>query len=297
MINSIMDLVGNTPLLHIPKTNIYAKLECFNPTGSIKDRPAKQMILGAIENGVLKKDSIIIEPTSGNTGIGLAAIGRALGYKVIIVMPETMSEERRKLLKAYGAELVLTEGSKGMKGAIEKALELAQELPNAFIPSQFDNPDNPKAHYLATGPEIWEEMQGDIDFLVAGIGTGGTVMGTGRYLKEKKPDLRIVGVEPDSSPVLTKGYAGRHHIEGIGAGFIPSILDISFLDEILAVPEIEAIRAARDFVKQEGIFVGISSGAALFAAYVLSKRFPDKKIVAILPDSGDRYLSTKLCNE
>ncbi|MCM1196124.1 MAG: cysteine synthase A, partial [Roseburia sp.] len=283
MINSILDMVGNTPLLHIPKTNIFVKLECFNPTGSIKDRIAKQMIVEAIRKGQIKKDSILIEPTSGNTGIGIAALGRALGYRVVIVMPDTMSEERKKLLKVYGAELILTEGKKGMKGAIERALEFAQEFPNAIILNQFDNQSNPNAHYLTTGPEIWRDMEKDVDILIVGIGTGGTIMGTGRYLKEKNPNLKIIGVEPASSPLLTKGYAGIHHIEGIGAGFIPSILDVSFIDEILAISEVEAIEAARDFVKQEGLFVGISSGAVLFAAYKLSKNFPNQKIVAILP--------------
>ncbi|MDE6407851.1 MAG: cysteine synthase A [Anaeroplasmataceae bacterium] len=291
---SILDLVGNTPLLNIQNTNIYVKLECFNPTGSIKDRAAKQMLLKAIEDGSLENDAVIIEPTSGNTGIGLAAIGAYLGHKVILTMPETMSEERRKFLKAYGAELVLTEGKEGMQGAVLKAIELAQEYSNAFLPKQFDNPNNPMAHYLTTGPEIWEQMEGQIDILVAGIGTGGTIMGTGKYLKEKNPNLKIIGVEPALSPMLSKGYAGKHHIEGIGAGFIPSILDLAFLDEIMAVSDEEAIKATRSFVKREGIFVGISSGAALFAAYRLSKRFPDKKIVAILPDSGDRYFSTDL---
>ncbi len=291
MVKSILDLVGDTPILNIQNTNIYAKLECFNPTGSIKDRAAKQMLLAAQENGTLIENSVIIEPTSGNTGIGLAAIGAYLGYKVILTMPETMSEERRKLLKAYGAELVLTEGLQGMKGAICKAKEIAKLYSNAFIPSQFDNPNNPMAHYLTTGPEIWKQMEGQIDILVAGIGTGGTIMGTGKYLKEKNPNLKIIGVEPANSPVLTKGTSGRHRIEGIGAGFIPSILDSSFLEEVITVTDIEAIEASRSFAKQEGIFVGISSGAALYVAKCISKRYPNKKIVVILPDSGDRYLS------
>ncbi|MDE6656397.1 MAG: cysteine synthase A [Anaeroplasmataceae bacterium] len=296
MKESILDMIGNTPILHIKNTNIYAKLECFNPTGSIKDRAARQMIIEAIKEGSLKPDSIIIEPTSGNTGIGLAAIGSALGYKVILTMPETMSEERRKLLKAYGATLVLTEGSKGMKGSIQKAKELAGEYPNAFIPSQFDNPNNPKAHYISTGPEIWQDMKGQIDILVAGIGTGGTLTGAGKFLKENNPNIKIVGVEPAASPILTKGYSGPHKIQGIGAGFIPSVLDSSFLDEVISVTDEEALDSSRDFVKSMGIFVGISSGAALFAARKLASRYPDKKIVAIFPDSGDRYLSTELLN-
>ncbi|MDE7385313.1 MAG: cysteine synthase A [Anaeroplasmataceae bacterium] len=291
LVKSILDLVGNTPILNLPKTNIYVKLECFNPTGSIKDRPAKQMLMAAIEDGILSEDGVIIEPTSGNTGIGLAAIGTYLGHKVILTMPETMSEERRKLLKAYGAELVLTEGSQGMKGAICKAKEIAKLYSNAFIPSQFDNPNNPMAHYLTTGPETWKQMDGQVDILIAGIGTGGTIMGTGRYLKEKNPNLKIIGIEPANSPMLTKGISGKHHIEGIGAGFIPSILDSSFLDEVVAVTDIEAIEASKDFVKQEGIFVGISSGAALHVANCIAIRYPNKRIVAILPDSGDRYLS------
>ncbi|MDE7213066.1 MAG: cysteine synthase family protein, partial [Anaeroplasmataceae bacterium] len=225
MVDSMLDLIGNTPLYNIKDTNVFAKLECFNPTGSIKDRAAKQMILDAISSKALPPDSIIIEPTSGNTGIGLAAIGRALGYKVIIVMPDSMSEERRKLLKVYGADLVLTEGSKGMEGAIAKAYELKKSYSNAFIPSQFENPSNPKAHYLTTGPELWEQMDKKIDILIAGIGTGGTIMGMGKYLKEKNPNLKIIGVEPALSPMISKNIKGKHHIEGIGAGFIPKILD------------------------------------------------------------------------
>ena len=294
MTNSILDLIGNTPLFHIQGTNIYAKLECFNPTGSIKDRTAKQMILGAIEEGSLKKDSIIIEPTSGNTGIGLAAIGKALGYSVIITMPETMSKERRNLIKSYGATLVLTEGSKGMEGSIQKAYEIKEELKNAYIPNQFENPNNTLAHYYTTGPELWEDMEGKIDILVAGIGTGGTITGAGRFLKEKNPNLQIIGVEPAQSPILSKGYKGAHRIEGIGAGFIPQILDLSILDEIFCVWDEDAKASARDFVHQTGISVGISSGAALFAAKEVSKCFPDKKIAVILPDSGNRYLSTDL---
>lgn len=294
MINSILDLIGNTPLFHIQGTDIYAKLECFNPTGSIKDRTAKQMILGAIEDGSLKKDSIVIEPTSGNTGIGLAAIGNALGYSVMITMPETMSKERRNLIKSYGATLVLTDGSKGMEGAIQKAYELKKELKNVYIPNQFENPNNTLAHYYTTGPELWKDMEGKIDILVAGIGTGGTITGAGRFLKEKNPNLQIIGVEPAQSPILSKGYKGVHHIEGIGAGFVPKILDSSLLDEIFCVRDEEAKASARDFVQQTGISIGISSGAALFAAKEVSKRFPDKKIAVILPDSGNRYLSTDL---
>ena len=294
MVDSMLDLIGNTPLYNIKDTNVFAKLECFNPTGSIKDRAAKQMILDAISSKALPPDSIIIEPTSGNTGIGLAAIGRALGYKVIIVMPDSMSEERRKLLKVYGADLVLTEGSKGMEGAIAKAYELKKSYSNAFIPSQFENPSNPKAHYLTTGPELWEQMDKKIDILIAGIGTGGTIMGMGKYLKEKNPNLKIIGVEPALSPMISKNIKGKHHIEGIGAGFIPKILDTSFLDEIILVSDEDAFKASKDFVLKEGIFVGISSGAALHAAYLISQRDKKKRIGVILPDSGDRYLSTKL---
>ncbi|MDE7094956.1 MAG: cysteine synthase A, partial [Anaeroplasmataceae bacterium] len=286
MVKSMLDLIGNTPLYNIGDTNIYVKLECFNPTGSIKDRTAKQMILDAVDSKILTSDSIIIEPTSGNTGIGLAAIGRALGYKVIIVMPDSMSEERRKLLKAYGAELVLTEGAKGMQGAIAKAYELRDSYPNAFIPSQFENPSNPKAHYLSTGLELWEQMEKNIDILVAGIGTGGTIMGAGKYLKEKNPNLKIIGVEPALSPIISKNIKGKHHIEGIGAGFIPKILDTSFLDEVVLVSDEDAFQASKEFVLREGIFVGISSGAALYAAYLVSQRDKKKRIGVILPDSG-----------
>lgn len=294
MVNSIMNLIGNTPLLHIPGTNIYAKLECFNPTGSIKDRTAKQMILQAIEDKELTPGMYIIEPTSGNTGIGLASIGKALGYSVIITMPETMSKERRELVKSYGATLVLTDGSKGMTGAIQKAYELKEKLKNVYIPNQFENSNNTLAHYTTTGPELWKDMEGKIDALVAGIGTGGTITGAGKFLKEKKPNLQIIGVEPAQSPILSKGYKGAHHIEGIGAGFIPQILDLSILDEIICVWDEEAKSSARDFVQQTGISVGISSGAALFAAKEVSKRYPNKKIAVILPDSGNRYLSTDL---
>lgn len=294
MNKTILDLIGNTPILQIQNSNIYVKLECFNPTGSIKDRAAKQMILAAIQEGKLKTGSIIIEPTSGNTGIGLAAIGRALGYKVLLTMPDSMSEERRKLLRAYGAELILTDGKKGMRLAIEKAHALARDLPNAFLPSQFENTQNVLAHYKTTGPELWEQLEGKIDVLVAGIGSGGTITGTGKYLKEKNPKLRIVGVEPATSPVLTQGKAGMHHIEGIGAGFIPKILDTALLDEIITVTDQEALDSTKEFIRREGILVGISSGAALFAAKQLEKRYPNKKIVAILPDAGNRYLSKGL---
>lgn len=294
MNKTILDLIGNTPILQIQNSNIYVKLECFNPTGSIKDRAAKQMILAAIQEGKLKTGSIIIEPTSGNTGIGLAAIGRALGYKVLLTMPDSMSEERRKLLRAYGAELILTDGKKGMRLAIEKAHALARDLPNAFLPSQFENPQNVLAHYKTTGPELWEQLEGKVDVLVAGIGSGGTITGTGKYLKEKNPKLRIVGVEPAASPVLSQGKAGMHHIEGIGAGFVPKILDTALLDEIITVTDQEALDSTKEFIKREGILVGISSGAALFAAKQLEKRYPNKKIVAILPDAGNRYLSKGL---
>ena len=291
MKQSILDLVGNTPIYRIGNTNIYAKLECFNPTGSIKDRVAKQMILAARKANVLQPDSVIIEPTSGNTGIGLAAIGKALGYKVILTMPDSMSEERRSLLKVYGAKLILTAGKYGMQGAIQKALELEKNNPNAFMPSQFDNPQNPEAHYLTTGPEVWQQLKGKIDILVAGIGTGGTISGMGKYLKEKNPNLIIVGVEPGASPVLTKGYAGAHQIEGIGAGFIPKVLDQALLDKVYTVSNEEAIEETKSFIKKEGILVGISSGAALVVVKKIGKLYPDKTIVVVLPDSGNRYLS------
>ena len=294
MKESILDIIGNTPLLHLKDTNIYAKLECLNPTGSSKDRAAKQMILEAIEDGYLKPGMSIVEPTSGNTGIALAAIGKALGYPVMIIMPETMSLERRKIITSYGAKLILTEGSKGMQGAIEKAYQLKRELKDVYIPNQFKNPKNSFAHYLTTGPELWKDMKGNVDIFVAGIGTGGTITGAGKYLKEKNPNLQIIGVEPAQSPMLSKGYKGAHHIEGIGAGFIPDILDPSILDEVICVWEEEAKSSARAFVQQTGISVGISSGAALFAAMEVSKRFPNKRIAVILPDSGNRYLSTDL---
>ena len=297
-------LIGGTPLLeltHIEKfyglnAKILAKLEYFNPAGSVKDRVAKAMIDDAETKGILTPDSVIIEPTSGNTGIGLASVAAARGYRIIIVMPETMSVERRQIMKAYGAELVLSEGSKGMKGAIAKADELAKEIPNSFIPGQFVNPANPKAHYETTGPEIYRDTDGDVDIFVAGVGTGGTLTGVGRYLKEKKPDVKIVAVEPKSSAVLSTGVAGPHKIQGIGAGFVPDILDTKIYDEIIPVENEDAFRLGREIGKREGVLVGISSGAALWAAVELAKR-PDnagKNIVVLLPDTGDRYLSTPL---
>ncbi|MDE7263428.1 MAG: cysteine synthase A [Anaeroplasmataceae bacterium] len=291
MKNRSIDLVGNTPIYQIKNTNIFAKLEMYNLTGSSKDRIVKHILLSAQEQGQLKEASTIIEATSGNTGIGLAAIGKSLGYKVILTMPETMSIERRRLLKLYGAELILTSGELGMAGAVQKAYELSKEVPNSFMVNQFDNPKNPEAHYLTTGPEIWNQMDGKMDYLVAGIGTGGTITGVGRYLKEKNSAIKIIGVEPSSSPILSKGYAGKHQIEGIGAGFVPRILDTSILNEIITVTDEEAMEEARGFAKEEGILVGISSGAALNVAKKISKQNPDKKIVVILPDSGDRYLS------
>lgn len=304
--NSILDLVGNTPLISIKnyeknnnlEANIFVKLEYLNPAGSVKDRVAKAMIEDAEKKGLLKEGSTIIEPTSGNTGIGLAAIAAAKGYKIIIAMPETMSIERRALMKAYGAELVLTEGSKGMKGAIEKAKELALEIPNSFIPGQFDNPANPQAHYLTTGPEIWNDTLGDIDIFVAGVGTGGTISGVGKYLKEKNPNIKVVAVEPKSSPVLSEGHAGPHEIQGIGANFVPNTLDTKIYDEIITIENEEAFQTGKEIALTEGILVGISSGAALKAATILAKRpeNKNKKIVVLLPDTGDRYLSTPLFN-
>ena len=297
-------LIGRTPLLelvHIEKdenleARIVAKLEYFNPAGSVKDRIAKAMIDDAEARGVLKPGSVIIEPTSGNTGIGLASVATARGYRIIIVMPETMSVERRQLMKAYGAELVLTEGVKGMKGAIEKADELAKEIPNSFIPGQFVNPSNPEIHRKTTGPEIWEDLDGDVDIFVAGVGTGGTVTGVGDYLKSKKPGIKIVAVEPASSPVLSKGTPGPHKIQGIGAGFVPEVLDTKIYDEVIAVENEDAFATGKKIGRAEGVLVGISSGAAAWAAIQLAKR-PESKgktIVVLLPDTGDRYLSTPL---
>lgn len=299
------ELVGGTPLLelsHIEKANpeikatILAKLEYLNPAGSVKDRIAKQMILDAEADGTLKPDSVIIEPTSGNTGIGLASIAAAKGYKTIIVMPDTMSIERRQLMAAYGAELVLSEGAKGMKGAIALAEELAQKYPNSFIPGQFDNPSNPKAHRLTTGPEIWDDTDGKVDIFVAGIGTGGTITGVGEYLKSKNPNVKVVGIEPSASPVLTTGKGGPHKIQGIGAGFVPKVLNTDVYDEIITVDNEDAFATGKMFGKTEGVLVGISSGAAIYAAIELAKRPENegKTIVALLPDTGDRYLSTPL---
>lgn len=302
--NSVTELIGNTPLLAVNKygrvrgfgTAVYAKLEYFNPAGSVKDRIALAMIEDAEEKGLLKEGAVIIEPTSGNTGIGLAAIAAAKGYRIILTMPETMSIERRNLLKAYGAELVLTEGAKGMKGSIAKAQELAEQTEGAFIPGQFENPANPAMHKKTTGPEIWEDTDGAVDIFVAGVGTGGTVTGIGEYLKSKKADVKIVAVEPMASPVLSKGEAGPHKIQGIGAGFVPDVLNTDIYDEIITVDNEEAFEAGREFARAEGILVGISSGAALVAAEQLSKRPENagKNIVVLLPDTGDRYLSTAL---
>lgn len=301
---SVTELIGGTPLLHAKnyekeigaEATILAKLEYFNPAGSVKDRIAHAMIESAEQSGKLKEGSVIIEPTSGNTGIGLASIAAAKGYRVILTMPETMSVERRNLLKAYGAELVLTDGTKGMKGAIAKAEELAQETEGAFIPSQFENPANPATHRATTGPEIWNDTEGQVDIFVAGVGTGGTVTGVGEYLKEKNPAVKIVAVEPASSPVLSEGKAGAHKIQGIGAGFVPDTLNTSIYDEILPIENEDAFVAGRAFAQAEGVLVGISSGAALHAAGILAKRPENagKKIVALLPDTGDRYLSTPL---
>lgn len=300
-------LIGRTPLLELThiekaeglKAHIYGKLEYFNPAGSVKDRIAKAMIDDAEAKGALKAGSVIIEPTSGNTGIGLASVAAARGYRIIIVMPETMSVERRQLMKAYGAELVLTEGAKGMKGAIAKADELAKEIPNSFIPGQFVNPANPEVHKKTTGPEIWEDLDGKVDILVAGVGTGGTVTGTGQYLKSKKADVKVVAVEPAGSPVLSKGTAGAHKIQGIGAGFVPDVLDTGVYDEIITVENQDSFATGRKIGHQEGVLVGISSGAAVWAAIELAKRPENegKNIVVILPDTGDRYLSTPLFAE
>jgi len=301
---NLAELVGRTPLLEVVnysknkdlKANILAKLEYFNPAGSVKDRIAKAMIEDAENKGLLKPGSIIIEPTSGNTGIGIASIGTAKGYKVIIVMPETMSVERRSLIKAYGAEIVLTEGAKGMKGAIARADELASETANSFIPGQFRNPANPEVHKNTTGPEIWEDTDGKVDIFVAGVGTGGTITGVGEYLKSKNPNVKIVAVEPADSPVLSEGKAGPHKIQGIGAGFIPDVLNTSIYDEIIKIKNEDAFSASRELSKLEGLLVGISSGAATFAATELAKRPENagKTIVVLLPDTGERYLSTAL---
>ncbi len=304
---NITELIGGTPLLELKRlekelaleARIAAKLEYFNPAGSVKDRIAKAMIDDAEEKGLLNKNSVIIEPTSGNTGIGLAAVAASRGYRIILTMPETMSVERRNLLKAYGAELVLTDGSKGMKGAIEKANELAKGLPESFIPGQFVNPANPQAHIRSTGPEIWNDTDGEVDIFVAGVGTGGTLSGVGNYLKSKKPDVKVVAVEPAGSPVLSKGVAGPHKIQGIGAGFVPDTLDTSVYNEIIAIENDDAFRFGKLVARKEGFLVGISSGAALYAAVELAKR-PENKgklIVALLPDTGDRYLSTPLFAE
>ena len=300
-------LIGRTPLLELThiekalglKAKILAKLEYFNPAGSVKDRIAKAMLDDAEANGTLKADSVIIEPTSGNTGIGLASVAAARGYRIIIVMPETMSVERRQLMKAYGAELVLTEGAKGMKGAIAKAEELGRELPNSFIPSQFVNPSNPKAHIAATGPEIWEDTDGKVDIFVAGVGTGGTITGVGEYLKSKNPAVKIAAVEPADSPVLSAGTAGPHKLQGIGAGFVPEVLNTDIYDEVIPVSSEDAFAAGRLIGRSEGILVGISSGAAAHAAVMLAKRPENegKNIVVLLPDTGDRYLSTPLFAE
>lgn len=301
---SVEELIGKTPLLELTnleqkmglKATLLAKVEALNPGGSAKDRVAKRMVEDAEKAGILKEGATIIEPTSGNTGIGLAVMAAARGYRAIIVMPDTMSMERRLLMTAFGAELVLTEGAKGMAGAIEKAEELAKEIPNSFIPGQFDNPSNPAAHYDTTGPEIWEDTDGKVDIFVAGIGTGGTLTGVGRYLKEKNPNVKLIGVEPASSPLLTKGTAGPHGLQGIGANFVPSILDTELYDEVLTVTEEEAYEAGRALARKEGLLAGISAGAAVHAAAEVAKRPENagKTIVVLLPDTGDRYLSTPM---
>ncbi len=301
---NVTELIGGTPLMELVnyerknnvEATILAKLEYFNPAGSVKDRVAKSMIEDAEKRGILKKGSVIIEPTSGNTGIGLASIAASRGYRLILTMPETMSIERRNLLKAYGAELVLTDGSKGMKGAIEKADELAKEIPGSFIAGQFVNPANPEAHFETTGPEIWRDTDGKVDIFVAGVGTGGTVTGTGKYLKSQNSDVKIVAFEPEGSPFLTKGVAGPHKLQGIGAGFRPDILDMNVIDEVLTIGDEDAFATGKKIAREEGMLVGITSGAAVFAATLLARR-PENKgktIVALLPDTGDRYLSTPM---
>lgn len=305
--NSFLDLVGNTPIVRVNnlikkdelKADVLAKLEYFNPAGSVKDRIAKEMIQDALEKGLINENTTLIEPTSGNTGIGLSAVATALNLKIIITMPETMSVERRNLMKAYGAELVLTPGSEGMKGAIAKAKELASQIENSFIPGQFENPANPTAHYKTTGPEIYEQTEGKVDIFVAGVGTGGTISGIGKYLKEKNPEVKVVAVEPASSPVLSTGKGGAHKIQGIGAGFVPETLDTKIYDEIITVENEDAFAAGKEMAKTEGILVGISSGAALYAAKELAKREENagKTIVVLLPDGGDRYLSTPLIQD
>ena len=301
------ELIGKTPLLELShiedeyklEANIIAKVEYFNPAGSVKDRIAKKMIDEAIKEGKINKDTVLIEPTSGNTGIGLASVAAAKGLKLIVTMPETMSVERRNIIKAYGAEIVLTEGAKGMKGAIEKANELAKEYPNSFIPGQFDNPNNPKVHFETTGPEIYEDTDGKVDIFVAGVGTGGTITGVGTYLKSKNKDIKVVAVEPESSPVLSEGKSGPHKIQGIGAGFVPKVLDTSIYDEIIRVSNEDAFATGKLIGKKEGILVGISSGAAVFAAIELAKKEENKgkNIFVLLPDTGDRYLSTPMFSE
>ena len=305
--NSFLDLVGNTPLVRVNnlikkdelKADVLAKLEYFNPAGSVKDRIAKEMTLDALEKGLINENTTLIEPTSGNTGIGLSAVATALNLKIIITMPETMSVERRNLMKAYGAELVLTPGSEGMKGAIAKAKELASQIENSFIPGQFENPANPTAHYKTTGPEIYSQTEGKVDIFVAGVGTGGTISGIGKYLKEKNPEVKVVAVEPASSPVLSTGKGGAHKIQGIGAGFVPETLDTKIYDEIITVENEDAFAIGKEMAKTEGILVGISSGAALYAAKELAKKEENagKTIVVLLPDGGDRYLSTPLIQD
>ena len=305
--NSFLDLVGNTPIVRVNnlikkdelKADVLAKLEYFNPAGSVKDRIAKEMILDALEKGLINENTTLIEPTSGNTGIGLSAVTTALNLKIIITMPETMSVERRNLMKAYGAELVLTPGSEGMKGAIAKAKELASQIENSFIPGQFVNPANPAAHKATTGPEIWNDTDGNVDVFIAGVGTGGTLTGTGEYLKSKNPDVKIIAVEPATSPVLSEGKSGAHKIQGIGAGFVPDVLNTQVYDEIITIENDDAFEKAKLLAKKEGVLVGISSGAALSAAIQVAKRpeFAGKTIVALLPDTGDRYYSTPLFTE